>query len=73
MRVKKVIETQELLEMSDVPLCLRRAFYKTVARPYYFRWRSSVEGSVVVEGETIPIEGETIHEQMLLRGENPRW
>jgi hypothetical protein len=73
MRVEDVIETQELLEMSSLPRFLRRAFYKTIARPYYFRWRSSVGGSVEVEGETFPIEGETIHEQMLLRGENPRW
>ena len=72
MKVQEVVETQELLEMADVPLFLRRAIYKTMARPYYFRWRSSVEGSVEVEGETIPLEGETIHEQMLLRGENPR-
>ena len=66
------METQELLEMANLPLFLRRAIYKTMARPYYFRWRSSVEGSVELEGETIPLEGETIHEQMLLRGENPR-
>jgi hypothetical protein len=32
-----------------------------------------VEGSLTVEGKTIPLEGDTIHEQMLLRGENPRW
>jgi hypothetical protein len=73
MNVQEVVETQELLEMSNLPLLLRRAIYKTTARPYYFRWRSSVEGSVEIEGETIPLEGETIHEQMLLRGENPRW
>jgi len=73
MLVKDVVETQELLEMANLPLFLRRAIYKTMARPYYFRWRSAVEGSLTVEGKTIPLEGDTIHEQMLLRGENPRW
>src|SRR5450756_532800 len=54
MKVEEVVETQELLEMAYLPLFSRRAIYKTLARPYYFRWRSSVEGSVEVEGETIP-------------------
>jgi hypothetical protein len=72
MRVKEVVETQELLEMADLPLFLKRAIHRTLAKPYYFRWRSSVEGSVEFEGESVSLTGDTIHEQMLPRGENPR-
>ncbi|MCJ7745951.1 MAG: hypothetical protein MUP40_06665 [Actinobacteria bacterium] len=45
MKVQEVVEKQELLETAYLPLFSMRAIHKTLARPYYFRWRSSVEGS----------------------------
>jgi hypothetical protein len=72
MHVREVIETQDLLEMVGLPGMLERLVHRTLSRPYYFRWRSRVEGSLLVEGERLEIEGETIHEQMLFRGRRPR-
>jgi hypothetical protein len=72
MNVREVIETQDLLEMVGLPGVLERLVHRTLSRPYYFRWRSRVQGSLMVEGERVEIEGETIHEQMLFRGRRPR-
>ena len=71
MRVREVIETQDLLEMVGIPSFLRRAVNRTLSKPYYFRWRSAVEGSLEVEGESFSLAGDTIHEQMLFRGRRP--
>jgi hypothetical protein len=71
MRVREVIETQDLLEMVGIPAFLRRAVNSTLSKPYYFRWRSDVEGSLEVEGERIGLRSGTIHEQMLFRGMRP--
>ena len=72
MRVREVIETQDLLEMVGIPGLLSRMVHRTLSKPYYFRWLSSFKGSLVVEGERIDLDGETIHEQMLFRGRRPR-
>lgn len=72
MRVRQVIETQDLLEMVGIPGLLSRLVHRTLSKPYYFRWLSSFEGSLVVEGERFDLSGDTIHEQMLFRGRRPR-
>jgi hypothetical protein len=71
MRVREVLETQDLLEMVGLPRAVNRLLNRTIAKPYYFRWRSQVEGWVEVAGEHATLEGETIHEQMMLRGRRP--
>jgi hypothetical protein len=58
--------------MVGIPGLLSRMVHRTFSKPYYFRWLSSFEGSLVVEGENIDLDGETIHEQMLFRGRRPR-
>ncbi|MHB8895942.1 MAG: hypothetical protein ACYC99_12320, partial [Candidatus Geothermincolia bacterium] len=72
MRVEKVIETQDLLEMVGVPSPLARLVHRTLSKPYYFRWLSHVEGELLVEGEPVFVDERTIHEQMLFRGRRPR-
>jgi hypothetical protein len=72
MTVDEVIETQDLLEMVGIGRFLSGIVHRTLSKPYYFRWRSRVEGSLVVEGEAVTLAGETIHEQMLFRGRRPR-
>lgn len=72
MRVERVVETQDLLEMVGVPRPLAWLVHHSFSRPYYFRWRSRIEGSLEIEGEKVEIDGETIHEQMLFRGRRPR-
>ena len=71
MSVQSVVETQNLLDMAGVPPLVQRVVNRRLARPYYFRWRSTVTGEVTVGGESIPLECETIHEQMLFRGRRP--
>jgi len=74
MRVGSVVETQDLLEKPpevpgrDVPPAVKRFIHGKVAKPCYFRWRSMVDGSVEIEGNDFTLEGETIHEQMILHG-----
>jgi hypothetical protein len=72
MEVRKVIETQDLLEMVGIPDLLARMVHRDLSRPYYFRWLSRVKGSLVVEGERLEFDADTIHEQMLFRGMRPR-
>lgn len=72
MRVREVIETQDLLEMVGIPALLERIVHRNFSKPYYFRWLSRVEGSLVVEGDSLELSGDTIHEQMLFRGRRPR-
>jgi len=71
MWVREVIETQDLLDMVGIPAPMVRLAH-LLSKPYYFRWLSSVEGSLEVEGEAIEFGGDTIHEQMLFRGMRPR-
>lgn len=71
MRVNEIVETQDLLEMTGLPPLVRRMVHRYRARPYYFRWRSSVEGRVRVRGSSTRLAGETIHEQMIFRGDYP--
>lgn len=71
MRVKDVIETHDLLEMLGLPHPARRLVHAVYSKPYYFRWRSEVEGSVEVEGEKTSLGGVTIHEQQIFRGRYP--
>jgi hypothetical protein len=72
MRVRDVIETQDLLDMVGIPGLLKRMVHATLSKPYYFRWLSTVEGGVEVSGERVEFDGDTIHEQMLFRGRRPR-
>jgi hypothetical protein len=71
MSVKQVVETQDLLEMTGMPRRLEPLVHRTIGKPYYFRWRSEVDGWVETGGERIELAGETIHEQMLFRGRHP--
>jgi Svf1-like C-terminal lipocalin-like domain len=71
MEVEETVETQDLLDMVGLPPFLKRLINALTAKPYYFRWRSRVEGWVEAEGERIPLTGHTIHEQMLFRGRQP--
>jgi hypothetical protein len=71
MRVRNVIETQDLLDIVGIPGFLKGLTH-SLTKPYYFRWLSSVTGSLEVEGESFELGGETIHEQMLFRGRRPR-
>jgi hypothetical protein len=71
MRVERVVETQDLLEMVGIPSLLERLVHRFAAKPYYFRWDSTVEGFVEVEGKRVEVGGRTIHEQMLFRGRMP--
>ena len=71
MNVAGIVETQDLLDMVGLPRPLTRLINATLAKPYYFRWRSSVDGWVEIEGERMPLSGDTIHEQMLFRGRQP--
>lgn len=71
MRVAAIVETQDLLDMVGLPGPLKRLVNAALAKPYYFRWRSRVDGLVEVEGKLATLSGETIHEQMLFRGRHP--
>jgi hypothetical protein len=71
MLVQSVVETQNLLDMVGVPARAQPLIHKAFGKPYYFRWRSNVEGFVEIEGERFPLGGTTIHEQMLFRGRRP--
>lgn len=71
MKVSEVLETQDLLEMVGLPGAVNRVVNLMAAKPYYFRWRSQVEGWVKVDGDRMTLGGDTIHEQMLLRGRRP--
>ncbi|MBN1289489.1 MAG: hypothetical protein JXA49_07635 [Actinobacteria bacterium] len=71
MHVKEVLETQNLLEVVGLPHVVNRLINTLIAKPYYFRWRSQVDGFLIIEGERIALGGSTIHEQMLLRGRRP--
>lgn len=57
--------------MVGLPQVINRLVNRTLAKPYYFRWRSQVEGWVEVAGERVTLKGKTIHEQMMLRGRRP--
>jgi hypothetical protein len=72
MRVQEVVETEDQLLRTDIPAFLHELVRRYLARPFYFRWRSRVEGWVEVRGKRILLEGDTVHEQMILRGRLPR-
>ncbi len=71
MDVQEVVETEDHMDVTGVPRFLRHFIHSRLAKPFYFRWRSEISGWVDIEGEKSVIEGETIHEQMLLRGMCP--
>jgi Svf1-like C-terminal lipocalin-like domain len=71
MDVLEVVETEDQLEVTGIPQFMRSFIRSRLANPYYFRWRSEISGWVEIEGKKISVEGETIHEQMILRGMKP--
>ena len=68
MDVVEVVETEDQLEVTGMPKFMRGFIRARLAKPFYFRWRSEICGAVDIEGEQVVLGGETIHEQMLLRG-----
>ncbi len=69
MEVREVVETQDLLEYQGIiPRSLHGLVHRFIAKPFYCRWRSAVRGWAEIEGKREQLQGETIHEQMLLRG-----
>jgi hypothetical protein len=69
MDVLEVVETEDQLKTSGIPKFLRGFIHSHFGKPFYFRWRSRLSGWVEIEGEKTVLEGETIHEQMILRGQ----
>lgn len=72
MEVREVVETEDQLRDTDLPVFTHAIIHRFFAKPFYFRWRSRVHGWVETAGERVPLQGETVHEQMILRGRLPR-